>query len=155
MRMAREQLLPECILLAPCTQPMPDYVSIHLFHIKRSHTCVQRFCPPVFNLPYKLVEHLIQISVPLLADTQTIRIHGDPYRGNILNRLDEGLILLILMIWQWARQSRIYGCFFLTGLKIPQKRLNCLSKDMNSSEILIAEVLNVSNLSELCVWFIF
>ncbi|NLD99158.1 MAG: serine/threonine protein kinase [Fibrobacter sp.] len=59
-----------------------------------SYLCSE-ILPARFQSAYtKLVEHLIQISVPLFADTQTIRIHGDLHRGNILNRLDEGLMLI-------------------------------------------------------------
>jgi Ser/Thr protein kinase RdoA (MazF antagonist) len=37
---------------------------------------------------------LIQASAPLFEHLETIRIHGDCHRGNILDRLDEGLLLI-------------------------------------------------------------
>jgi Ser/Thr protein kinase RdoA (MazF antagonist) len=37
---------------------------------------------------------LIDASEPLFEQTEHIRIHGDCHRGNILDRLDEGLILI-------------------------------------------------------------
>ena len=37
---------------------------------------------------------LIDASAPLFEETESIRIHGDCHRGNILDRLDEGLLLI-------------------------------------------------------------
>jgi Ser/Thr protein kinase RdoA (MazF antagonist) len=37
---------------------------------------------------------LIESSGPLFNDVECIRIQGDCHRGNILNRLDEGLLLI-------------------------------------------------------------
>jgi Ser/Thr protein kinase RdoA (MazF antagonist) len=37
---------------------------------------------------------LIDASAPLFEETEHIRIHGDCHRGNILDRLDEGLLLI-------------------------------------------------------------
>jgi Ser/Thr protein kinase RdoA (MazF antagonist) len=37
---------------------------------------------------------LIDASVPLFEETECLRIHGDCHRGNILDRLDEGLLLI-------------------------------------------------------------
>jgi len=44
---------------------------------------------------YKSVAlRLIDWSVPLFAGLERIRLHGDCHRGNILDRLDEGLLLI-------------------------------------------------------------
>ena len=41
-----------------------------------------------------LVQQVIDISAPLFKDIEQIRIHGDLHRGNILNRMDEGLLVI-------------------------------------------------------------
>ncbi len=43
---------------------------------------------------YTATMRLIETSAPLFENLQTIRIHGDCHRGNILDRLDEGLLLI-------------------------------------------------------------
>jgi Ser/Thr protein kinase RdoA (MazF antagonist) len=51
--------------------------------------------PERFREQFKNVAmRLIEISVPLFEGTERIRIHGDCHRGNILNRLEEGLLLI-------------------------------------------------------------
>ncbi len=37
---------------------------------------------------------LIEYSIPLFSGLERIRLHGDCHRGNILDRLDEGLLLI-------------------------------------------------------------
>lgn len=37
---------------------------------------------------------IIESSIPLFENTERIRIHGDCHRGNILDRLEEGLLLI-------------------------------------------------------------
>lgn len=41
-----------------------------------------------------LVMQLIELSAPLFAHTEFIRIHGDLHRGNILDRMDNGLVVV-------------------------------------------------------------
>jgi len=41
-----------------------------------------------------VVMRIIDAGAPLFEGTERIRVHGDCHRGNILNRLDEGLLLI-------------------------------------------------------------
>jgi Ser/Thr protein kinase RdoA (MazF antagonist) len=51
--------------------------------------------PPRFTSVYgALVTELINRSVPLFESVESIRIHGDLHRGNILDRMDEGLLVI-------------------------------------------------------------
>jgi Ser/Thr protein kinase RdoA (MazF antagonist) len=51
--------------------------------------------PERFKEQYKTVSmRLIDSSSPLFGGGECIRIHGDCHRGNILNRLEEGLLLI-------------------------------------------------------------
>ncbi len=43
---------------------------------------------------HQVVTSIIQVSVPLFEKLETIRIHGDCHRGNILDRLDNDLLLI-------------------------------------------------------------
>jgi Ser/Thr protein kinase RdoA (MazF antagonist) len=43
---------------------------------------------------YNTTMRLIESSAPMFENLETIRIHGDCHRGNILDRLDEGLLLI-------------------------------------------------------------
>jgi Ser/Thr protein kinase RdoA (MazF antagonist) len=43
---------------------------------------------------YNTAMKLIETSAPMFENLETIRIHGDCHRGNILDRLDEGLLLI-------------------------------------------------------------
>jgi Ser/Thr protein kinase RdoA (MazF antagonist) len=42
----------------------------------------------------KVVNDIITISKPLFNTIETIRIHGDLHRGNVLDRMDEGLFII-------------------------------------------------------------
>ncbi|NLG19578.1 MAG: serine/threonine protein kinase [Fibrobacter sp.] len=51
--------------------------------------------PPRFGNQYRdTAMRLIDISAPLFEDVRKIRIHGDCHRGNIMDRLDEGFLLI-------------------------------------------------------------
>jgi Ser/Thr protein kinase RdoA (MazF antagonist) len=56
---------------------------------------VKNVVPERFKEQYKTAAmRLIESSAPLFAGAECIRIHGDCHRGNILNRLEEGLLLI-------------------------------------------------------------
>jgi Ser/Thr protein kinase RdoA (MazF antagonist) len=51
--------------------------------------------PPRFRETYRGVcMRLIETAAPLWKNSARIRLHGDCHRGNILDRLDEGLLLI-------------------------------------------------------------
>ena len=51
--------------------------------------------PPHYIESYRsLLRELIDLSAPLFERAERIRLHGDLHRGNILDRLDEGLLLI-------------------------------------------------------------
>ncbi len=51
--------------------------------------------PDRFREPFRSVaSRIIEMSAPLFNDVERIRIHGDCHRGNILDRLEEGLLLI-------------------------------------------------------------
>ncbi len=51
--------------------------------------------PAAYRTSYRnLVNELIDISTPLFSRTEQIRIHGDLHRGNILDRMEEGLLII-------------------------------------------------------------
>jgi Ser/Thr protein kinase RdoA (MazF antagonist) len=51
--------------------------------------------PPRYKDPYsKVVNDIISISKPHFKDVEFIRIHGDLHRGNILDRMEEGLFVI-------------------------------------------------------------
>jgi Ser/Thr protein kinase RdoA (MazF antagonist) len=59
-----------------------------------SHLC-ENIIPEKFRSGYRdLCMQLIDMSAPLWSGLERIRIHGDCHRGNILDRLDEGLLLI-------------------------------------------------------------
>lgn len=41
-----------------------------------------------------VVTHIVQVSTPLFEGLECIRIHGDCHAGNILDRMEEGLLLI-------------------------------------------------------------
>ncbi len=58
------------------------------------HLC-SAVIPERFRESYKnAAMQIIEASAPLFEDRERIRIHGDCHRGNILDRLDEGLLLI-------------------------------------------------------------
>jgi Putative homoserine kinase type II (protein kinase fold) len=51
--------------------------------------------PQRFREPFRAsAGRIIEMSAPLFDDVERIRIHGDCHRGNILDRLEEGLLLI-------------------------------------------------------------
>jgi len=55
----------------------------------------QNVLPSSYKETYRsLVKELIDLSVPAFEKCETIRLHGDLHRGNILDRLEEGLLLI-------------------------------------------------------------
>jgi Ser/Thr protein kinase RdoA (MazF antagonist) len=51
--------------------------------------------PPRYKEPYSnVVNNIISISKPSFSSIEQIRIHGDLHRGNILDRMDEGLFII-------------------------------------------------------------
>jgi Ser/Thr protein kinase RdoA (MazF antagonist) len=56
----------------------------------RDHIVPERFREQYIEACMRLIE----TSAPLFSGLERIRIHGDCHRGNILDRLDEGLLLI-------------------------------------------------------------
>ncbi|MDG5816365.1 serine/threonine protein kinase [Chitinispirillales bacterium ANBcel5] len=56
----------------------------------RSVIIPQRFKTQYYDTAMRIVE----LSAPLFENTEVTRIHGDCHRGNILDRLDEGFLLI-------------------------------------------------------------
>jgi len=55
----------------------------------------EHIIPSHYNKQYEsIAERIIGIATPLFDATECIRIHGDCHSGNILNRLDDGLMLI-------------------------------------------------------------
>ena len=69
-------------------------ITIHPQHSTRadvSFLC-DHIIPGSFRESYRtLAMRIITVSTPLFENLETIRIHGDCHRGNILDRLEEGL----------------------------------------------------------------
>jgi Ser/Thr protein kinase RdoA (MazF antagonist) len=54
-----------------------------------------KIIPSPYNRSYqKLVNELIDLCTPLFDHNKEIRIHGDLHIGNILNRMEEGLLII-------------------------------------------------------------
>lgn len=55
----------------------------------------EKVIPAKFRNAYSdLVKELVDIGTPLFSGSEVIRIHGDLHRGNILDRLEEGLLII-------------------------------------------------------------
>jgi Ser/Thr protein kinase RdoA (MazF antagonist) len=59
-----------------------------------NHLCASIISGRSRDLYKNVAMRLIETSIPLFADLERIRLHGDCHRGNILDRLDEGLLLI-------------------------------------------------------------
>jgi Ser/Thr protein kinase RdoA (MazF antagonist) len=58
------------------------------------HLC-EGVIPEKFRAPYHTTaSQIIEVSAPLFENLETIRIHGDCHRGNILDRMEEGLLVI-------------------------------------------------------------
>jgi Ser/Thr protein kinase RdoA (MazF antagonist) len=60
---------------------------------------IDLLCTAIIPEPYRgqyrtTAMRLIEMSAPLWEELEIIRIHGDCHRGNILDRLDEGLLVI-------------------------------------------------------------
>lgn len=58
------------------------------------HLCTQVIPEPLRERYRSTATRIIDLSAPLFEDLETIRLHGDCHRGNILDRMDEGLLLI-------------------------------------------------------------
>jgi Ser/Thr protein kinase RdoA (MazF antagonist) len=55
----------------------------------------EKVIPPRFRDAFRSAGmRLIEIAAPLFAGAEQLRIHGDCHRGNILDRLEQGLLLI-------------------------------------------------------------
>lgn len=109
------------------------------------NSLVENVVPQRFKEQYKTVTmRLVASSAQLFEGVESIRIHGDCHRGNILNRLEEGLLLidfddmamgppvqdLWLLLPDRAGQSKIEIDLFLQGYerfrRFDRQSLRCI-----------------------------
>jgi Ser/Thr protein kinase RdoA (MazF antagonist) len=83
--------------LAGQKRPAPSRVTIHpqvstIADIEYLH---EHIIPSPYNEQYRTIAlRIVDVSTQLFEGAEKIRIHGDCHRGNILDRLDEGLLLI-------------------------------------------------------------
>jgi Ser/Thr protein kinase RdoA (MazF antagonist) len=83
--------------LAGAKQKALSRIIMHPTHSCQSHT--DELCtsviPEKFRASFKnTCDHIIGLSAPLFENLEQIRVHGDCHRGNILDRLEEGLMVI-------------------------------------------------------------
>lgn len=82
---------------AGATRPAANRITIDPRRLTQSH--IEELCsaviPEKFRSSFRGVGmHLVEMSAPLFNGLESIRIHGDCHRGNILDRLEQGLLLI-------------------------------------------------------------
>ena len=70
---------------------LPEQVSADCLHALRQNNCVH---PDHSQEFFDLTEQVLRTIEPLFTSIPLQRIHGDFHRGNILDRADEGLLLI-------------------------------------------------------------
>ena len=101
---------------------------------------LNKIIPSPYRSSYqKLVNELIDLCTPLFDHNKEIRIHGDLHIGNILNRMEEGL--LVIDFDDMAMGPAVQDLWLLLPDRLEKSReeVALLSRDMSSSEILTPE----------------